>query len=87
MFHATSEGYCSWFDLASGFLEKMNVDSNFIPCSTEEFPTPTKRPANSILENAKANELGINVFKDWEKELDGFVANHGAAVLKEIKEL
>jgi dTDP-4-dehydrorhamnose reductase len=69
IFHATSEGYCTWYKLACTFLKELQVEHRFIPCSSEEFPTPTKRPLNSILENARLKELGINLFKDWKEEL------------------
>lgn len=85
VFHATSEGYCSWFDLACAFLEKMGVDHHFVPCSSEEYPTPAKRPANSILENAHARELGLNQFTDWEEELAMFVQKNKEQLLKEAR--
>lgn len=87
LFHATSENYCSWYDLACAFLEELNIKHHFNPCSSAEFPTPTKRPENSILENAHAKELGINVFNDWKDELKRFVEQNGSAVLEEIKSL
>ncbi len=80
IFHASSEGYCTWFNLACAFLDGLGVEHRFVPCATSEFPTPTKRPANSILENAHAKELGINVFNDWKKELHEFVQQHGQAL-------
>jgi dTDP-4-dehydrorhamnose reductase len=84
-FHATSEGHCTWYELACAFLDELNIEHNFVPCGTDEFPTPTRRPANSILENKHAKELGINVFKDWKTELKNFVAEHGVDIVKEIK--
>ena len=44
VFHATSEGYCSWFDLAHRFLLLMGVSFRMAPCTTAEYPTPAKRP-------------------------------------------
>lgn len=85
VFHASSEGYCTWYDLACAFLDELGIPHNFIPCMSEEFPTPTKRPANSILENAHAKELGINVFRDWKEELRIFAARHGEAIVKEYQ--
>jgi dTDP-4-dehydrorhamnose reductase len=87
IFHATSEGYCTWYELACAFLDELGIEHNFVPCSTAEFPTPTKRPANSILENSRLKEMGINVFKDWKIELQEFVQQNGTAVLEEIKAL
>lgn len=87
VFHASSEDYCTWYDLACAFLEELNIEHHFIPCSSDEFPTPTKRPINSILENAHAKEQGINVFSDWKTELHHYVEMHGNTLIKEIKAL
>ncbi|MBI9021426.1 MAG: dTDP-4-dehydrorhamnose reductase [Verrucomicrobia bacterium] len=85
IFHATSEGHCNWFDLASRFLSLMNVPHCRAPCTTAEYPTPAKRPANSILENAALKKLGINQFGNWEEELAHFVSKHGDALRAEIQ--
>jgi len=85
VFHATSEGYCSWFDLASRFLKLMNVPHRIAPCTTADYPTPARRPANSILENARLKELGLNLFDDWETELERFVRAHRDSLIAEIK--
>ncbi len=87
IFHASSEGYCSWYDLACTFLKQLNVEHNFVPCTTDEFPTATKRPANSILENYHAKKQGVNCFGDWADELTQFVKRNGQAVLEEMRAL
>ncbi|MBC8205747.1 MAG: dTDP-4-dehydrorhamnose reductase [Kiritimatiellaeota bacterium] len=83
IFHASSEGFCSWYDLACAFLDEMGVAHHFIPCSTEEFPTPTKRPANSILENSELKKNNLNVSKHWKTELEMFVKAHREELLDE----
>ena len=60
VFHATAEGYCSWYSLATYFLKKMAVAHNITPCSTDQYPTAALRPKNSILENRRLKEKGIN---------------------------
>jgi len=83
LFHATSEGYCSWYDLACSFLDELAVPHNFIPCSSEEYPTPAKRPQNSILENSALKRIEINMFSDWRSELAQFVEKHRVELLNE----
>lgn len=85
-YHATSEGYCTWYHLATGFLERMGITHSFLPCTTEEYPTPAKRPTNSILENAHLKESGLQVMKAWGKDLDQFVFLYRERLLNEIKE-
>jgi len=87
VFHATSEGYCSWFDLASRFLELMDVPHRIAPCTTAEYPTPARRPVNSILENRALKAAGINCFQNWDKELEEFVHIHHDDLLQEAARL
>jgi len=86
LFHATSEGYCSWYELAHYFLTKMNVPFRMKACTSLEYPTRAHRPKNSILENKVLKDLRLNVFDDWKKELDAFVLLNRAMLLKEMEE-
>ena len=85
-YHATSEGYCTWYQLATDFFARMKITHPFLPCTTEEYPTPAKRPANSILENARLKESGLQVMKSWEEDLDQFVSLYRARLLHETRE-
>ncbi|MEI7851108.1 MAG: dTDP-4-dehydrorhamnose reductase [Kiritimatiellales bacterium] len=87
IFHATSEGYCSWYDLAGRFLQLMDVPYRMAPCTTAEYPTPARRPKNSILENVALKRLGMNVFDNWETELKNFVLEHRALLISETRGL
>lgn len=82
--HASSEGYCTWYDLACQFLDELNIRHHFVPCNSTEFPTLTRRPVNSIMENFRAKELGINQFTDWRNELREFTKRHGESMVKGI---
>lgn len=73
IYHATSEGYCSWYQLACKFLEMTGSPCDIAPCSTADYPTAAKRPKNSILENSRLKANGANIFRPWEEELAGFV--------------
>jgi dTDP-4-dehydrorhamnose reductase len=86
IFHATSEGHCTWYELAVYFLKKMKVPHTIIPCTTEEYPTPAPRPMNSILENRNLKEKGMNIMDDWKSDVDEFVLNFREVLLKEIEE-
>lgn len=84
-YHATSEGYCTWYGLATYFLRKMGVPHSLVPCTTEEYPTPARRPMNAILENQRLKESGVNVLQDWKSDLDEFVSRFRERLLNEIK--
>lgn len=85
--HATSESHSTWYQAARHFLETMGVDCAMRPCTTEEYPTPAHRPANSILENRVLKNAGISAFVDWREDLGSFVAEHREQLLLEARSL
>jgi len=82
-YHATSEGYCTWYDLAVSFLNRMGLPHRIRPCTTREYPTPAVRPANSILENQRLKELGVNLMEAWETDLESFIRRFRDRLMKE----
>ena len=84
IYHATAEGWCTWFELAEYFLNRMQVSHNIVPCTSEEYPTRAKRPKNSILENRHLKEKGINIMSQWQADIDEFVSGFGEELVAEI---
>ena len=83
-YHATAEGFCSWYELAVYFLKKMNITHHVFPCTTEEFPTAAVRPKNSILENRRLKEAGINIMVPWQDDLEQYIEQFGEQLLQNI---
>lgn len=83
-YHATSEGYCTWYELACYFLDKIGVPHTLVPCTTEEYPTPAARPRNSILENRHLKNDGMNLMPHWKSDLDQFVSLFAEQLMREI---
>ncbi len=76
VYHATSEGYCTWYDFVKYFLDKMEVNYKMRQCTTEEYPTPASRPVNSILENKKLKLIDQNIMGKWQNDIDLFVEKY-----------
>lgn len=72
VFHAASHGSCSRFELARYFLEKMGVAHNLVPCTTDRYPKPAKRPANSVLKNSRLKKMGLDFMQHWKKDVEDF---------------
>jgi len=83
VFHATSRGYCSRFELASYFLKKMEIKHHLVPCSAEEYPAGVVRPLNSVLENLRLKMADINLMTGWRHGLDQFVSRYRQELLKQ----
>ena len=84
-YHASSEGHCTWYELAKYFLETMGVPHVLVPCVTEDYPTPALRPRNTILENRRLKERGINLMPHWQEDLDQFISMFGVRLIREAR--
>lgn len=85
VYHTVCSGSTTWYHFATRFLELMNIDtSNFKPCTTSEFPTPARRPANSILSVDKLAEKNMYIMVDWETALKNYVIEYGQAVYQDV---
>lgn len=63
VYHYSNEGVCSWFDFTKKIAEIAgNTECDIQPCHSDEFPSPVKRPAYSVLDKTKVKEaFGITV--------------------------
>lgn len=84
IYHATAEGYGSWFDLARHFLQCMDAPCNVVPCTTAEYPTPAKRPTNSILDNRRLRSEGICLMRPWRDDVSRFAGEHRERLMAEV---
>ncbi|MFZ2086956.1 MAG: dTDP-4-dehydrorhamnose reductase [Desulfobaccales bacterium] len=85
IYHASGEGYCTWFALARHFLSCLGIEKPLRPCATSEFPTPAVRPQNSILENRRLKEAGLNVMRPWQEDVSEFVEVFRDELLNEVR--
>jgi len=72
VYYLVPDGSCSWYEFAKQIISQANPKFNLeylhaIP--THEFPTKTKRPANSVLSNAKIKQSFHLNFNHWSQEL------------------
>ncbi len=57
IYHFSNEGVCSWFDFTKKIAELAgNTTCDIQPCHSDEFPSPVKRPAYSVLDKTKIKE-------------------------------
>lgn len=83
--HATDEGHSTWYEGARYFLDCMQVPYSMVPCTTAEYPTPAKRPANSILENSRLKDAGCNLMIDWKEDVRLFAERYRDELLAEAR--
>lgn len=63
IYHYSNEGVCSWYDFTKVIAELSGHTSCDIqPCHSNEFPSPVKRPAYSVLDKTKIKEtFGLQI--------------------------
>jgi dTDP-4-dehydrorhamnose reductase len=76
IYHYSNEGVCSWFDFTKVIAEYAGNNSCDIqPCHSDEFPSPVKRPAYSVLDKTKIKEtFGVRV-PYWTVSLKKCISN------------
>lgn len=65
-YHACGAGSTSWYGFAKEIFDLMSLNVNLIPCTTEEFPRPAKRPAYSVMDNE-------GLLRDWKQALQEYI--------------
>lgn len=74
LFHGTCEGFCSWADFAEKIFEYSNMNVKVNRLTTDEYPTPAKRPAYSVLDNYMLRLTTDFTFPAWEDALKEYLA-------------
>ncbi len=67
IYHYSNEGVASWYDFSKAIFELTGIDCKVNPVLSENFPTPAKRPAYSVLNKSKIRDtfdLDIPYWRD-----------------------
>ena len=85
LYHATADGSVSWCGFARAIVETMKAESfraeageplrvrQILPIRSEEYPTPARRPLNSILSNQKFEHTFGFRLESWQQGLADIV--------------
>jgi len=69
LYHATSEGSCSWYEFAREIFDVAGVKVRLEVAVASDFSMKTPRPRYSVLENGRLKEFGLNLFPSWQDGL------------------
>jgi len=65
LFHGTCEGSCCWADFTEEIYRIKDIHTRVNRITTDEYPTPAKRPAYSVLDNYMFRLTSDYKFADW----------------------
>ena len=80
IYHCTDLGEITWWDFTNE-IKKQGIEYGWVtnkdcvvnPCTTEEYPTPAKRPAYSVLSKDKIQKTLEIKLPDWKESLSKFL--------------
>lgn len=76
IFHFSNEGVTSWYDFTKTIAALAgHNDCDILPCHSDEFPSPVRRPAYSVLDKTKIKETFHTVIPYWIDSLRKCMAN------------
>lgn len=75
VYHATNEGFCSWYDLARKTFETAKADVRVNPVTSDEYPTKAVRPKNSRLSKKCLEDAGFERLPSWESAAERYLLN------------
>ncbi|MEG1980833.1 MAG: sugar nucleotide-binding protein, partial [Victivallaceae bacterium] len=73
VFHLTCEGEATWYEFAREIFRQLNIKQIVTPCTTDEYPRPAPRPANSSLAKQRLREVGLPLMPHWQSALAEFL--------------
>lgn len=71
-YHATNEGYCSWYDFAKTIFEVNHIDMKVVPILTKDYKTKAKRPQNSRLNKDCLDDANLDRLPDWKDAVERY---------------
>jgi dTDP-4-dehydrorhamnose reductase len=70
IYHATNQGYCSWFEFAQEILRQAGLSRvKITPISTSSAGRPAPRPKDSRLRNRRLELEGLDPLPPWQDAL------------------
>lgn len=73
IYHASNEGFCSWYEFAAEIFRKAGLRVDVTPVDSGSFPTKARRPHNSRINKDKIVKNGFNKLPPWQDALERYL--------------
>jgi dTDP-4-dehydrorhamnose reductase len=73
LFHITNQGSCSWYEFAEKIFEFLGIDIDITPVKARYFQSAVRRPAYSVLESKRLDNLGLGNLRPWQEALKDYL--------------
>lgn len=69
VYHATNEGFCSWYEFACAIFEEAGIRMEVVPVTSAEYGAKANRPSNSRMSKEKLTQNGFEKLPVWQDAL------------------
>ncbi len=76
-YHATNEGFCSWYEFACEIFRQAGMKIHVEPVSSSQYPAKAKRPMNSRMDKSKLDRMGFERMPSWQEALERYLNKLG----------
>jgi dTDP-4-dehydrorhamnose reductase len=76
IYHCTGNRECSWYEFTCKIIEYSGIDAIVTSCTTEEYPSKTKRPAYSALDNMMLRCTVGDEMRNWQDAIKYFLEHY-----------
>ena len=74
IYHHSNKGEISWYDFTKEIFKLAKIDCKVSPITTEQYPTPAKRPKNTLMNKAKIAKTFSVGISNWKESLNTCIA-------------
>jgi dTDP-4-dehydrorhamnose reductase len=74
VYHYSNKGEISWYEFAKEIIELGGIQCIVSPIVTEQYPTPAKRPKNTLMNKDKITETFSVIIPDWKESINTCMA-------------
>jgi len=75
IYHYSNEGEIGWYDFAKEIFKLAKIDCKVCPITTEQYPTPAKRPKSTLMDKGKLVEKFSIKTPYWKETLCSCINN------------
>lgn len=74
IYHYSNEGVASWFDFTKAIFDLTDIVIEVLPITTDQYPTPARRPAYSVMDKSKIKSTFDMSIPYWRDSLKDCIA-------------
>jgi dTDP-4-dehydrorhamnose reductase len=73
LFHCTCKGECTWYEFTKEIFRLKVITTEVLPCTSDEFKRPAKRPEYSVLRNYMLELTTGDITRSWQEAIEEYL--------------